>query len=88
MPKEINIWFIYEETENEFEPLSVEYGTGDNHSMLAYLLAYIAANESFKKPCFLNNFEKDLKVLILENALEKMNGTNWSRSLSISKASV
>lgn len=52
MPKEINIRFIYEETENEFEPLSVEYETGDNHSMLAYLLAYITANESLKKPCF------------------------------------
>ena len=44
--------------------------------MLAYCLAYIAANESLKKPCFLNHFEKDLKVLILENALEKMNGSN------------
>ena len=44
--------------------------------MLAYLLAYIAANESLKKPCFLNHFEKDLKVLILENALEKFNGSN------------
>ncbi|WP_394204652.1 hypothetical protein [Lactococcus chungangensis] len=76
MPKEINITFTYEETEEKFEPLSVEYGTGDNHYMLAYLLAYVAANESLKKPCFLNHFEKDLKVLILENALDKMNGSN------------
>ena len=76
MPKQINITFTYEETEKKFEPLSVEYGTGDNHSMLAYLLAYITANELLKKPCFLNHFEKNLKVLILENALEKMNGSN------------
>ena len=76
MPKQINITFTYEETEEKFEPLSVEYVTGDNHAMLAYCLAYIAANESLKKPCFLNHFEKDLKVLILENALEKMNGSN------------
>ena len=76
MPKEINITFTYEETEEKFEPLSVEYVTGDNHAMLAYCLACIAANESLKKPCFLNHFEKDLKVLILENALEKMNGSN------------
>ena len=76
MPKQINITFTYEETEEKFEPLSVEYGTGDNHAMLAYLLAYIAANEYLKKPCFLNHFEKDLKVLILENALEKFNGSN------------
>ena len=76
MPKQINISFTYEETEKSFEPLSVEYVTGDNHAMLAYCLAYIAANESLKKPCFLNHFEKDLKVLILENALEKMNGSN------------
>ena len=76
MPKEINIRFVYEETEDEFEPLSVEYETGDNHSMLAYLLAYITANELLKKPCFLNHFEKDLKVLILDNALEKFNGSN------------
>ncbi|QIW56402.1 hypothetical protein GU335_07345 [Pseudolactococcus raffinolactis] len=52
MPKEINITFTYEETEEKFEPLSIEYETGDNHSMLAYLLAYITANESLKKPCF------------------------------------
>ena len=76
MPKQINITFTYEETEEKFEPLSVEYETGDNHSMLAYLLACVVANESLKKPCFLNHFEKDLKVLILENALEKMNGSN------------
>ena len=76
MPKQINITFTYEETEEKFEPLSVEYETGDNHSMLAYLLAYIAANESLKKSCFLNHFEKDLEVLILENALEKFNGSN------------
>lgn len=76
MPKQINITFTYEETEEKFEPLSVEYVTGDNHAMLAYCLAYIAANESLKKPCFLNNFEKDLEVLILENALEKFNGSN------------
>ena len=76
MPKQINITFTYEKTEEKFEPLSVEYVTGDNHAMLAYCLAYIAANESLKKPCFLNHFEKDLKVLILENALEKMNGSN------------
>ena len=76
MPKQINITFTYEETEEKFEPLSVEYGTGDNHSTLAYLLACIAANESLKTPCFLNHFEKDLKVLILENALEKFNGSN------------
>ena len=76
MPKEINITFTYEETEKSFEPLSVEYVTGDNHAMLAYCLACIAANESLKKPCFLNHFEKNLKVLILENALEKMNGSN------------
>ena len=62
MPKQINIRFIYE-TENEFEPLSVEYETGDNHSMLAYLLAYIAANEFLKKPFFLNHF--DLKLVFL-----------------------
>ena len=30
MPKEINIRFVYEETEEKFEPLSVEYGTGDS----------------------------------------------------------
>lgn len=76
MPKQISITFTYEETEEKFEPLSVEYVTGDNHAMLAYCLAYIAANESLKKPCFLNHFEKNLKVLILENALEKMNGSN------------
>ena len=76
MPKQISITFTYEETEEKFEPLSVEYVTGDNHAMLAYFLAYIAANESLKKPCFLNHFEKNLKVLILENALEKMNGSN------------
>ena len=76
MPKEINIKFTYEEDEETFDAVSVEYETGDNHSMLAYLLAYIAANESLKKPCFLNQFEKDLKVLILENALEKFNGSN------------
>ena len=76
MPKQINITFTYEKTEEKFEPLSVEYVTGDNHAMLAYCLAYIAANESLKKPCFLNHFEKNLKVLILENALEKMNGSN------------
>ena len=76
MPKQISITFTCEETEEKFEPLSVEYVTGDNHAMLAYCLAYIAANESLKKPCFLNHFEKDLKVLILENALEKFNGSN------------
>ena len=76
MPKQINITFTYEETEEKFEPLSVEYETGDNHSMLAYLLAYITANESLKKSCFLKHYEKNLKVLILENALEKMNGSN------------
>ena len=76
MPKQINITFTYEKTEEKFEPLSVEYVTGDNHAMLAYCLAYIAANESLKKPCFLNHFEKDLKVLILKNALEKFNGSN------------
>ena len=76
MPKQINITFTYEETEKSFEPLSVEYVTGDNHAMLAYCLAYIAANESLKKPCFLNHFEEDLKILILENALEKFNGSN------------
>lgn len=76
MPKEINITFTYEETEKSFEPLSVEYGTGYNHAMLAYLLAYIASNESLKKPCFMEHFEEDLKVLILENALEKFNGSN------------
>ena len=76
MPKQINITFTYEKTEEKFEPFSVEYVTGDNHAMLAYCLAYIAANESLKKPCFLNHFEKDLKVLILENALEKFNGSN------------
>ena len=76
MPKQIHITFTYEKTEEKFEPLSVEYVTGDNHAMLDYCLAYIAANESLKKPCFLNHFEKDLKVLILENALEKFNGSN------------
>lgn len=76
MPKQISITFTYEETEEKFEPLSVEYVTGDNHAMLAYCLDCIAANESLKKPCFLNHFEKDLKVLILENALEKFNGSN------------
>ena len=76
MPKQITITFTYEETEEKFEPLSVEYETGDNHSMLAYLLAYIAANESLKKPCFIKKKKKDLKVLILENALEKFNGSN------------
>ena len=76
MPEQISITFTYEETEEKFEPLSVEYVTGDNHAMLSYCLACIAANESLKKPCFLNHFEKDLKVLILENALEKFNGSN------------
>ena len=76
MPKQINITFTYEETEEKFEPLSVEYETGENHAMLAYCLAYIAANESLKKPCLLKHFEKNLKVLILENALEKFNGSN------------
>lgn len=76
MPKEINIKFTYEEDEETFDAVSVEYETGDNHAMLAYCLAYIASNEFLKKPCFLNHFEKDLKVLILENALEKMNGSN------------
>ena len=52
MPKQINITFTYEETEKSFEPLSVEYVTGDNHSMLAYLLAYITANESLKNHVF------------------------------------
>ena len=76
MPKEINITFTYEETEEKFEPLSVEYETGDNHAMLAYCLAYIAATESLKKSCFLGHFENDLKALLLENVLEKLNGNN------------
>ena len=76
MPKEINIKFTYEEDDQTFEELSVEYETGDNHSMLAYLLAYVAANESLKQPCFLGHFENDLKALLLENVLEKLNGNN------------
>lgn len=76
MPKEINIKFVYERTEDEFEPLSVEYETGDNHAMLAYCLAYIAATEFLKKPCFLGHFENDLKRLLLENVREKLNGNN------------
>ena len=45
MPKEINIKFTYEEDDQTFEELSVEYETGDNHAMLAYCLAYIASTE-------------------------------------------
>ena len=72
MPKEINIRFVYEENEDEFEPLSVEYETGDNHAMLAYCLAYIAATESLKKPCFMEHFEEDFKKLTLQNVLMKI----------------
>lgn len=76
MPKEINIKFVFEENEERFEPLSVEYETGDNHAILAYCLAYVAATESLKKPCFIGHFENDLKLLLLENVLEKLNGDN------------
>ncbi|MCJ1995030.1 hypothetical protein GYN24_10610 [Lactococcus piscium] len=76
MAKEINIKFVFEKNEERFEPLSVEYETGNNRSMLAYCLAYIAATESLKKPCFIGHFEKDLKLLLLENVLEKLNGDN------------
>ena len=76
MPKQISITFTYEETEEKFEPLSVEYVTGDNHSMLAYLWANITANESMKKSCFLNHVKKNLKVLILGDAWEKRNVSN------------
>lgn len=76
MAKEINIKFVFEENKERFEPLSVEYETGDNHAMLAYCLAYVAATESVKKSCFLGHFENDLKLLLLENVLEKLNGDN------------
>ena len=72
MPKEINIKFTYEEDDQTFEELSVEYETGDNHAMLAYCLAYVAANESLKKSCFMEHFEEDFKKLTLQNVLRKI----------------
>ena len=80
MPKEINIKFTYEEDDETFEVLSVEYETGDNHAMLAYCLAYIASTEFLKKPCFMSHFEDDFKKLTLKNVLgklaEKLDGSN------------
>lgn len=72
MPKEINIKFTYEEDDQTFEELSVEYETGDNHAMLAYCLAYIASTEFLKKPCFMEHFEEDFKKLTLQNVLRKI----------------
>ena len=72
MPKQINITFTYEEDDQTFEPLSVEYETVDNHAMLAYCLAYIASTEFMKKPCFIEHFEEDFKKLTLENVLRKI----------------
>lgn len=80
MPKEINIKFTYEEDDDTFEELSVEYETGDNHAMLAHCLAYIASTEFLKKPCFMMHFEEDFKELSLKNILgkmaEKLDGSN------------
>ena len=72
MPKEINIKFTYEEDDDTFEDLSVEYETGDNHAMLAYCLAYIASTEFVKQPCFMKHFEEDFKEMTLKNVLRKL----------------
>ncbi|QIW51165.1 hypothetical protein [Pseudolactococcus raffinolactis] len=67
MPKQINITFTYEETEDSFRPIQTDYSLA-NHSILAFLIADIIYNETKEKSCFTEHIQDFLNKKVEECA--------------------